>query len=142
MLLKHPSMISDAMSRPNPTAVAPASAPRPAGAPTCYSLTLFTQRWREVRDFYVHFLDATILSERADRYCEMTVGGLPICLRKAEFGETISYFHLYLAHPDCRRVLEELRRRGVIVTTVGPYANFRDPEGRVIKLSSEKTLIA
>ncbi|MGC3992083.1 MAG: hypothetical protein QM796_20795 [Chthoniobacteraceae bacterium] len=39
-------------------------------------------------------------------------------------------------------VLNELRKRGIIVTTVGPYTNFRDPEGRVIKLSEAKTLVA
>ena len=39
-------------------------------------------------------------------------------------------------------VLGELRRRGIIVTTVGPYTNFRDPEGRVIKLSEEKTIVS
>jgi hypothetical protein len=35
-------------------------------------------------------------------------------------------------------VLGELRRRGIIVTTVGPFTNFRDPEGRVVKLSAER----
>ena len=39
-------------------------------------------------------------------------------------------------------VLAELRQRGIIVTTVGPYTNFRDPEGRVIKLSEEKTIVS
>ena len=38
-------------------------------------------------------------------------------------------------------VLTELRRRGIVVTIVGPYTNFRDPEGRVIKLSDEKTIV-
>ena len=32
---------------------------------------------------------------------------------------------------DREPVLRELRRRGIIITTVGPYTNFRDPEGRV-----------
>jgi len=109
---------------------------------TCYSLTLFTQRWREMRDFYADILGAKILSERTDRYCEMEVGGLPICLRKCEFGETVSYLHLYLATTNRQPVLEELRKRGIIVTTVGPYTNFRDPEGRVIKLSDSKTIVS
>ena len=37
-------------------------------------------------------------------------------------------------------VLNKLRRRGIVVTSVGPYTNFRNPEGRVIKLSEEKTI--
>src|SRR5579862_3332817 len=110
--------------------------------PMCYSLTLFTQRWREIRDFYANILDAKILSERTDRYCEMEIGGIPICLRKCEFGEMVSYVHLYLSLKNREPVLNELRQRGIIVTTVGPYTNFRDPEGRVIKLSEDKTLVA
>ncbi len=110
-------------------------------APTCYSVTIFTQRWKEVRDFYVDILGARVLSERVERYCEMELGGLPICLRKSEFGETVSYFHLYVSLKNRGPVLDELRRRGIIVTTVGPYTNFRDPEGRVIKLSEAKTLV-
>lgn len=111
-------------------------------APTCYSLTIFTQRWKEVRDFYVDLLDAHVLSERAGRYCDMILGGLPICLRQSEQGESVSYLHLYIAlrHPE--KVLRELRERGIIITTVGPYTNFRDPEGRVIKLSNERSLVA
>ena len=108
-------------------------------SPACYSVTMFTQRWREIRDFYVQLLSAKVLSERADRYCEMELGGLPVCLRQAESGETVTYFHLYVALKNRRRVLDELRRRGIIVTSVGPYSNFRDPEGRVIKLSESKT---
>ncbi len=95
-----------------------------------------------MRDFYVNLLDATILSERSDRYCEMELGGLPICLHQCEHGEMVSYFHIYLALENRECVLGELRRRGIIVTNVGPYTNFRDPEGRVIKLSAEKTLIS
>jgi len=110
--------------------------------PTCYSVTIFTQRWKEVRDFYVGLLGARVLSERTERYCEMELGGLPICLRKSEFGETVSYFHLYVSLKNRAPVLDELRKRGIIVTTVGPYTNFRDPEGRVIKLSEAKTLVA
>jgi hypothetical protein len=113
-----------------------------AASPSCYSLTIFTHRWREVRDFYANILKATVLSERADRYCEMELGGLPLCLRNSEHGEMASYFHLYISMANREAVLAELRRRGIIVTTVGPYTNFRDPEGRVIKLSEEKTLVS
>ena len=110
--------------------------------PTCYSVTIFTQRWKEIRDFYVEILGAQVLSERHERYCEMELGGLPICLRNSEFGEMVSYFHLYLSAKNREPVLAELRRRGIIITTVGPYTNFRDPEGRVIKLSEAKTLVS
>lgn len=113
-----------------------------AGSPSCYSLSIFTQRWREIRDFYVEILRAQVLSERTERYCEMVLGGIPLCLRKVEGGESVSYLHLYLSMQDRDPVLKELRRRGVIVTRVGPYANFRDPEGRVIKLSACQTLIS
>lgn len=113
-----------------------------ASSPSCYSLTLFTQRWKEVRDFYAHIVKANILSEREGRYCEMELGGLPLCLRSCEHGEMVSYFHLYISMKNRDGVLGELRRRGIIVTTVGPYTNFRDPEGRVIKLSEEKTLVS
>lgn len=108
----------------------------------CYSLTIFTQRWREIRDFYVQIIGAKVFSERTDRYCEMELGGVPLCVRKCEFGETVSYFHLYLSLKNREPVLKELRNRGIIVTTVGPYTNFRDPEGRVIKLSETKTLVS
>lgn len=113
-----------------------------AARPNCYSVTLFTQHWKEVRDFYVDLLSAHVLSERTDRYCEMELGGLPITLRRCEHGEMVSYFHLYISMKNRDSVLNELRRRGIIVTTVGPYTNFRDPEGRVIKLSEEKTIVA
>jgi hypothetical protein len=111
-------------------------------SPSCYSLTIFTQRWKEIRDFYVNILNAKVLSERNERYCEMEMGGMPICLRKSEMGEMVSYFHLYLVLKNREPVLKELRKRGIIVTMVGPYTNFRDPEGRVIKLSEYKTLVA
>ena len=112
-----------------------------AATPHCYSVTIFTQRWKDVRDFYVDLLNAEVLSERADRYCEMSIGGLPICIRMCEHGEMVSYFHLYVSLKNREAVLSELRRRGIIVTTVGPYTNFRDPEGRVIKLSEEKMIV-
>ncbi len=113
-----------------------------ATTPHCYSVTIFTQRWKEVREFYANILHARVLSERTDRYCEMELGGIPITLRQCEYGEMVSYFHLYLSMKKRSVVLDELRRRGIIVTTVGPYTNFRDPEGRVIKLSEEKTIVA
>ena len=117
------------------TGVVPASV-------SCYSITVFTQRWKEVRDFYVEIIGATVLSERAERYSEIEIGGVPLTLRMAEHGETASYLHLYLSMTNRGVVLAELRRRGIIVTTVGPYTNFRDPEGRVIKLSDEKTIVS
>jgi hypothetical protein len=117
--------------------------PEPSPAtPHCYSVTIFTQRWKEVRDFYANILNAHVLSERTERYLEMELGGVPFTLRKCEYGEMVSYFHLYVSMKNRNEVLEELRRRGIIVTSVGPYTNFRDPEGRVIKLSEEKTIVA
>ncbi len=113
-----------------------------AANPSCYSLTIFTNRWKEVRDFYVDLLSAHVLSERAERYSELDLGGVPLTVRRCEHGEMISYFHLYLSMKNRDGVLAELRRRGIIVTTVGPYTNFRDPEGRVIKLSDQKTLVS
>jgi catechol 2,3-dioxygenase-like lactoylglutathione lyase family enzyme len=109
---------------------------------SCYSITIFTQRWKEVRDFYVDILGAEVLSERAERYCEVNLGGVPLTIRMAEYGEIVSYFHMYLSMKNRDAVLGELRRRGIIVTTVGPYTNFRDPEGRVIKLSENKTIVS
>jgi hypothetical protein len=113
-----------------------------AAVTQCYSVTIFTQRWKDVRDFYVNLLKANVLSERNERYCEMELGGVPLTLRQCECGETVSYFHLYLTMKHRTSVLEDLRRRGIIVTSVGPYTNFRDPEGRVIKLSEEKTIVS
>jgi len=113
-----------------------------APAPHCYSVTIFTQRWKEVRDFYVNLLHANVLSERTDRYCEMELGGIPLTLRQCEFGEMVSYFHLYISAKGRNQILQDLRQRGIIVTTVGPYTNFRDPEGRVIKLSEGKTIVS
>ena len=113
-----------------------------AAAASCYSITVFTQCWKDVRDFYVNILGAEVVSERADRYSEIVLGGVPITIRMAEHGEMVSYFHLYISMKNHDAVLGELRRRGIIVTTVGPYTNFRDPEGRVIKLSEEKTIVS
>ena len=113
-----------------------------AATPNCYSVTIFTQHWKEVRDFYVEILSARVVSERADRYCEMELGGLPLTIRRCEHGEMVSYFHLYVSMKNRESVLAELRRRGIIVTTVGPYTNFRDPEGRVIKLSEQRMVVS
>ena len=115
-------------------------ADRAEGA-TCYSVTIFTNRWREIRDFYVDILSAEVVSERPDRYCEIRIGGVPLCLRRAECGEMVSYFHLYLTLKNREPILSELRKRGIIVTNVGPYTNFRDPEGRVIKISDSTTIV-
>jgi hypothetical protein len=54
----------------------------------------------------------------------------------------VSYFHLHLALKHQESVLGELRRRGIIVTMVGQYNNFRDPEGRVIKLSEDRLSVS
>jgi catechol 2,3-dioxygenase-like lactoylglutathione lyase family enzyme len=108
---------------------------------TCYSVTIFTNRWREMRDFYVDILGAEVVSERADRYTDMRIGGVPLCLRRSECGEMVSYFHLYLSLKNREPVLTELRKRGIIVTNVGPYTNFRDPEGRVIKISDSTVIL-
>lgn len=124
-------------AEPVETSSAPAS-----NNPLCYSVTIFTQRWKEVRDFYVEILRANVLSERTDRYCEIELGGIPLTIRRCEYGEMLSYFHLYISMKNREEVLAELRRRGIIVTTVGPYTNFRDPEGRVIKLSEQKTIVS
>ncbi len=113
-----------------------------AGKPVCYSVAIFTQRWRDVRDFYIDLLGAKVVSEKLNVYCEMEIGGVPLCLRQCEHGESISYFHLYLALSDRDGVLSALRHRGIVVTTVGPYTNFRDPEGRVIKLSDAPTIVS
>ncbi len=113
----------------------------PAKEATCYSVTIFTNRWREMRDFYVDILNAEVVSEHPERFCDMKIGGIPLCLRRSESGEMVSYFHLYLTLKDRDSVLQELRKRGIIVTNVGPYTNFRDPEGRVIKISDSTTIV-
>jgi len=129
-----------------PSEVEPDAADRPpAGEPVdpeCYSLTLFTHHWKAVRNFYVEILTATVLSEREGRSCQMEMGGLPLNIRQCENGEMVTFLHLYVAIKDRESVLTKLRNRGIIVTCVGPYCNFRDPEGRVIKLSEAKTTIS
>ena len=109
-----------------------------AAQPKCYAVTIFTHQYRDVRDFYVDILNAHVVSEKAGKACELDMAGMPLCLRQAEHGEMPSYFHLHLALKNQESVLAELRRRGIIVTSVGPFTNFRDPEGRVIKLSEER----
>jgi hypothetical protein len=105
--------------------------------PRCYGLTLFTLQYNEVRDFYVNLLNARIVQEKFGHFCTMDLAGIPICLRPAENCEMVSYFHLNLVLKRQDSLLAELRRQGIIVTTVGPFTNFRDPEGRVVKLSEE-----
>ena len=113
-----------------------------AAQPKCYAVTIFTHQYREVRDFYVDILNAHVVTEKTGKACELDLAGMPICLRQAEHGEMPSYFHLHLALKNQDSVLAELRRRGIIVTSVGPFTNFRDPEGRVIKLSEERLTVA
>ncbi len=110
--------------------------------PTCFAVTIFTQSYREIRDFYVDILNARITAEKLDRICELELGGVPLCIRACEHGEAVSYFHLHLALKRQDSVLGELRRRGIIVTSVGPYNNFRDPEGRVIKLTEQRVNVS
>ena len=111
-------------------------------APECYSVTLFTHHWKAVRNFYVEILSATVVSEREGRSCELEMGGLPLSLRQCENGEMVTFLHLYVSIKDRDAVLNKLRNRGIIVTCVGPFCNFRDPEGRVIKLSEAKTVVS
>ncbi len=113
-----------------------------AANPKCFAIAIFTQHYREVRDFYVDILNAVVIHEKHDRICELELGGVPLCLRACEHGEQVSYFHLHLALKRQDSVLGELRRRGIIVTTVGQYNNFRDPEGRVIKLTEERVTVS
>lgn len=110
--------------------------------PKCFAVTIFTHRYSEVRDFYIDILNASIQTEKPGRVCELDLAGMPICLRAAEHGELVSYFHLHLMLKQPDAVLSELRRRGIIVTSVGPFTNFRDPEGRVIKLSEDRVAVS
>ncbi len=105
--------------------------------PKCYGITIFTLQYNEVRDFYVNLLNARVAHEKSGHFCTMDLAGIPICLRPAENSEMVSYFHLNLVLKRQDSLLGELRRQGIIVTTVGPFTNFRDPEGRVVKLSEE-----
>ena len=106
--------------------------------PKCYGITIFTLQYGEVRAFYVNLLNASVVQEKYGHFCKMDLAGIPICLRAAENSEMVSYFHLNLVLKRQDSLLGELRRQGIIVTTVGPFTNFRDPEGRVVKLSEEQ----
>ena len=106
--------------------------------PKCYGITIFTLQYNEVRNFYVDLLNARVMQEKFGHFCNMDLAGIPISLRPAENSEMVSYFHLNLVLKRQDSLLAELRRQGIIVTTVGPFTNFRDPEGRVMKLSEEQ----
>jgi len=108
----------------------------------CYGITIFTLQYAAVRDFYVNLLNARVTHEKFGHVCELELAGIPICLRQAENSEMVSYFHLHLVLKRQDSLLGELRRRGIIVTTVGPFTNFRDPEGRVVKLSEDQVAFA
>jgi catechol 2,3-dioxygenase-like lactoylglutathione lyase family enzyme len=110
--------------------------------PRLYSITVFTNQWREVRDFYTRLLGGGIISERKYRYFDLLIGGMPISFRACEDGEVESHFHLYLALRDRAALLEKLKEAGVIVRLDGPYASFLDPDGRTIKLSEEIAVLA
>lgn len=110
--------------------------------PKCYGVTIFTLHYAAVRDFYVNLLNARVLNEKFGHFCSLDLAGIPICLRQAENSEMVSYFHLHLALKRQDSLLAELRRQGIIVTTAGPFTNFRDPEGRVIKLSEEQVTMS
>jgi catechol 2,3-dioxygenase-like lactoylglutathione lyase family enzyme len=110
--------------------------------PRLYSITVFTNKWREVRDFYTRLLGGGIISERRHRYFDLLIGGMPISFRACEDGEVESHFHLYLALRDREALLGKLREAGVIVRLDGPYASFLDPDGRTIKLSEDIAVLA
>lgn len=105
--------------------------------PKVCGITIFTQKYDEVREFYVDLLNARVVQEKYGHFCSMELPGMPITLRAADHCEMVSYFHLHLVLRRQDSLLAELRRRGIIVTTVGPFTNFRDPEGRVVKISEE-----
>ena len=125
------SRLTTAMELDHDTATASAV----VAQPKCYGITIFTLQFNVVRDFYVNLLNARVVQEKYGHFCTMDLAGIPICLRPAENSEMVSYFHLNLVLKRQDSLLGELRRQGIIVTTVGPFTNFRDPEGRVLKLS-------
>lgn len=112
-------------------------------SPRCYSLMVFTKRWKEIRNFYVEVLGGQIVSERENRYCDVLFGSLPICFRAFGDGDGHfeSHFHLYLASCHRQALLERLQEAGVIVRMDGIYASFLDPEGRTIKVSEEIAVV-
>jgi catechol 2,3-dioxygenase-like lactoylglutathione lyase family enzyme len=107
--------------------------------PQCYSVTVFTKRWKAIRNFYVNVLGCQIVSERENRYCDLLFGSVPICFRAFGDGDGNfeSHFHLYLASSDRSALLERLKATGVIVRMDGVYVSFLDPEGRTIKVTEE-----
>jgi catechol 2,3-dioxygenase-like lactoylglutathione lyase family enzyme len=110
--------------------------------PRLYSITVFTNKWREVRDFYTRLLGGGIISERKHRYFDLLIGGMPLSFRACEDGEVESHFHVYLALRDREALLEKLKEAGIIVRMDGPYASFLDPDGRTIKLSEDVAVLA
>lgn len=110
--------------------------------PVCYSLTIFTQRWREIRDFYVEVLKARVLSERPDRYAEIDFGGVPLCIEATEAAGMVTHLRLYVSMQNLEPLVADLRERGVIVVKDGPYVKFRDPEGRMIKASETFAILS
>src|SRR5258708_26457440 len=111
-------------------------------SPRLYSITVFTNKWREVRDFYTRLLGGGITSERKHRYFDLLIGGMPISFRTCEDGEVESHFHLYLALRHREALLERLKEAGAVVRIDGPYASFLDPDGRTIKLSEDVAVLA
>jgi hypothetical protein len=109
----------------------------------CYSLTIFTRRWKEIRSFYVGLLGSEVTSERENRYLDLIVGGIPISFRvwDPDDGRSESHFHLYLALTPRDLLLSRLREAGIIVREEGPYMHFLDPEGRVINLSENVAVL-
>jgi catechol 2,3-dioxygenase-like lactoylglutathione lyase family enzyme len=109
----------------------------------CYSLTIFTRRWNEIRHFYVTLLGSEVASERENRYLDLIVGGIPISFRvwDPDDGRSESYFHLYLALSPREVLLNRLKEAGIIVREDGPYMHFLDPEGRVINLTENVAVI-
>jgi hypothetical protein len=103
--------------------------------PRCYSLIVFTNRLKDLREFYVGLLGLVIVKEVKDDYFEIDLAGTLLIFRQSRHGETMSNFHLCIVMKNRDAVLVEVKRRGIIVTTLGPYTNLRDPEGRVVKLS-------
>src|SRR5689334_7643658 len=107
----------------------------------CYSFTVFTKNWPQVRHFYTHLLGGSVISERMHRYCDLLLGGVPVCFRACENGESVSHFHLYFATDHRDVTLERLREAGVIVRFDGAYACFLDPDGRTIKMSQGTAMV-
>ena len=127
------SSISSEMDTDSDTAAAGAV----VAQPKCYGITIFTLQYNGVRDFYVNLLNARVVEEKRGHFCAMDLAGVPVCLRPAENSGMVSYFHLHLMLKRQDSLRGELRRQVIIVTTFGPFTNFRDPEGRVVNLSDD-----